>query len=97
MQSTRLVAAVAELGSLAASRALDIKSEKKIKRAVYIALVAPLALVFWRYRVSGRIERGEPQVFLSDGAVAANPAIASRLQSTRPAGRVAELGSLVVT
>ncbi len=26
-----------------------------------------------------------------------NPAIASRLQSTRPVGRVAELGSLVVT
>ena len=27
----------------------------------------------------------------------ANPAIALRLQSTRPAGRIAELGSLVAT
>jgi hypothetical protein len=48
-----------------------MKREKNIKRVAFVAFVAFLALVFWCYWVSGRIERGEPQVFFSDGAVTA--------------------------
>jgi hypothetical protein len=46
-----------------------MKSEKNIKRAAYVAIIALLAVVFWCYWVWHRIEQGETQVFYPDVAV----------------------------
>ena len=59
-----------------------MKNEKNIKKAVYVALVTLLVLVFWCYWTSGPIERGEPQVFFSDGVVTTISIVCTVLAAT---------------